>query len=102
MLGNTAVDYFLQTSGVILSINDMSLERGGVFDISGAWSQPHKLHREGLSVDVDRCANGVMVNQKILDQIAILNGGTRIVEKALMPLPCEGPVDTPRIHYDFK
>jgi hypothetical protein len=43
-----------------------------------------------------------MVNQKILDQIAILNGGTRIVEKALMPLPCEGPVDTPRIHYDFK
>jgi hypothetical protein len=35
-----------------LNINDISLERGGLFDIKGNWSPPHKTHREGRDTDV--------------------------------------------------
>jgi hypothetical protein len=41
------------TKGQTLGINDMSLSEGGLFDISGAWTVPHKLHRTGDSVDID-------------------------------------------------
>jgi hypothetical protein len=42
----------------------MSLSSGGLFDIGPTsqypkaqyWTKPHSLHREGLSVDIDKCA----------------------------------------------
>ncbi len=37
-----------------IGINDMSLERGGLFDISGSWATPHSRHRFGTDADVDR------------------------------------------------
>lgn len=37
-----------------LGINDMSLERGGLFDIAGAWSPSHVRHRFGTDADIDR------------------------------------------------
>ena len=80
-----------------LGINDMSLEDGGLFDISGAWETPHNLHRTGHSVDIDHLAQEdgkssptVTVNDDALD-FRIKNGfhGTRL-EKSIG-----------RIHYEF-
>jgi hypothetical protein len=36
-----------------LSINDMSLEWGGIFDLNGDWGPPHVLHQTGQSVDIN-------------------------------------------------
>ncbi|MEK6900823.1 MAG: hypothetical protein AABX37_00600, partial [Nanoarchaeota archaeon] len=96
-----ARDYFeLYTEST--GVNDMSLELGGLFDVNGNWSSNpgHIMHRIGKSVDVDRCAQ-TLVKQNKLDSIAKKYSGTRIKEKPLMPPPCEGPVDTLRIHYEF-
>ncbi len=42
---------------IVLGINDMSLEWGGMFDIKGDWNVPdtssHSFHRVGLSVDIE-------------------------------------------------
>lgn len=40
---------------IVLGINDMSLQSGGVFDICGDWNtvRKHTFHRVGLSVDID-------------------------------------------------
>lgn len=85
-----------------LGINDMSLIWGGLFDVEGNWNSApgHGLHRGGKSVDIDRCAQ-TLVMQDYLDRIAKKHSGDRIVESALKPPPCEGPADTPRIHYEF-
>lgn len=37
-----------------LSINDMSLPKGGKFDVNGSWSGAHGEHRIGLSADINR------------------------------------------------
>ncbi len=50
-----AADYFAANKAV-LQINDMSLKWGGLFDIDADWLVPHKAHRQGTSVDVDRLA----------------------------------------------
>lgn len=99
---NIALDYWFDTD-TTLGINDMSLVWGGLFDINGNWSSVsgHSLHRTGESVDIDRCAEGVLVDQDRLDEIALNHDGERIVEDALRPPPCAGPSDTPRIHYEF-
>lgn len=36
-----------------LGINDMSLPKGGLFDICNNWQPGHKSHRKGTSVDID-------------------------------------------------
>jgi hypothetical protein len=101
MIDFMATDYWLET-GTKLGINDMSLEWGGLFDHNNTWLSPHSTHRTGQSVDIDRCADGVLVEQRFLNRIAAQNGGTRIVERALQAPPCQGPADMPRIHYDFQ
>ncbi|MDA8104787.1 MAG: hypothetical protein M0Z71_05350 [Nitrospiraceae bacterium] len=57
---NAAVDYFTfdytYETDAILGINDMSLEKGGLFDYEGTWARPHNSHRKGTSVDIDRMA----------------------------------------------
>ena len=37
-----------------LSINDMSLPKGGKFDVDGSWSGPHGEHRLGISADINK------------------------------------------------
>lgn len=99
---NYMANDYLGETGTILGINDMSLPWGGLFDVNENWSAPHSWHRIGESVDIDRCADGVLVDQTLLDEIATGSyGATRIVERALKPPPCAGPADTPRIHYEF-
>ena len=36
----------------IMTLNDMSLQLGGLFDIHSDWNIPHKAHRVGKSVDI--------------------------------------------------
>ena len=43
---------------VVLGVNDMSLEKGGLFDIFGQWTHPHRSHRDGKDTDIDRCHPG--------------------------------------------
>jgi hypothetical protein len=38
---------------MIISLNDMSLPWGGLFDIDVDWQTPHNLHRIGHSVDIN-------------------------------------------------
>jgi hypothetical protein len=35
-------------------INDISLEHGGVYDFQDNWTNPHRLHRIGNSIDISR------------------------------------------------
>lgn len=39
--------------GALLKINDSSLIKGGLFDISGNWMPSHKGHRRGIVVDIN-------------------------------------------------
>jgi hypothetical protein len=50
----------LKISGRKLGINDMSLEKGGLFDLSGHWDivKGHKSHRDGKDADIDRAHFG--------------------------------------------
>lgn len=45
---------FKDRIGAPLSINDMSLPKGGKFDVDGSWSGDHGEHRIGLSADINR------------------------------------------------
>lgn len=36
----------------VLHINDASLERGGLFDITGEWKPAHKTHNKGTDIDI--------------------------------------------------
>lgn len=99
-----AADYFTQ-AGASIGINDMSLNYGGLFDAIDDWQPPHRSHRVGTSVDVDRCATGangsIPVNQLLLDKLMKSKGGTRIVEKQIVPAPCAPTQNIKRIHYEF-
>ncbi len=55
-----ASEYF-RLSGRKLSINDMSLPKGGKFDINGKWSgdRDHITHRQGVDADINRRADVV-------------------------------------------
>ncbi len=60
-------------SAEILHINDISLERGGLFDISGGWNSPHQTHREGRQVDI-RSWSIPTANQARFEQICQEHG----------------------------
>ncbi|MBZ2184268.1 MAG: hypothetical protein K7J46_06115 [Bryobacter sp.] len=50
---NTAVAYLAANpTQVKIAVNDMSLPRGGLFDIAGKWSPSHWNHQRGKAVDV--------------------------------------------------
>lgn len=81
-------DYYDLTK-TTLGINDMSLIWGGVFDISGKWNTPHKTHREGLDVDIDRRVWNAMEKEyvyKACDEDTILR---RVVDENNGSLLCE-------------
>ncbi|GJQ22126.1 MAG: hypothetical protein HBSIN02_24810 [Bacteroidia bacterium] len=46
-------DSIYADSSFVLRFNDMSLERGGPFDINNNWNTPHVTHRDGATVDID-------------------------------------------------
>lgn len=62
---------FNRNTGNLVSYNDISLPKGGVFDIgSTRWNRPHSLHRRGLNVDVNK-PGGVGCNVNTSVQIAV-------------------------------
>lgn len=89
---NVAFEYLYETDA-ILGINDMSLEKGGLFDIDADWLPPHSSHRVGKSVDINRTAQDtetlkyVNVDRERLNRIAARHGGVKVKE--------------PTIHYEF-
>lgn len=44
---------YYKLSGRILSVNDMSLPKGGLFDWQATWEPPHITHRTGTDVDIN-------------------------------------------------
>lgn len=53
-IASMAALYFTYVSGNRLQINDVSLPKGGLFDVGSDWSQPHQTHRAGKAVDINR------------------------------------------------
>lgn len=57
-LKDIAREYFKKTDGRKLSINDISLPKGGLFDYKNNWAAPHQTHRTGTDVDINRTDGG--------------------------------------------
>jgi len=86
-----ASEYYLKAAKAgmpvgALGINDMSLPRGGRFDLRGNWKLgTHGTHRIGVDVDVDTRllkADGTyaVVNRDLLEAAVTSLGGTRMPE----------------------
>jgi hypothetical protein len=78
----SVVSDFYDEFSATLGLNDMSLQLGGLFDILGQWTSPHSLHREGRSVDIDRCALSVVENNPN-EQGSCPNGWIQVPRMAL-------------------
>ena len=58
---------YQQFYGAGLYVNDMSLPKGGLFDISGHWVPAHQSHRRGIDVDMHiRDTKGILVKDRLL------------------------------------
>jgi hypothetical protein len=55
-------DFYNLLTDNILSVNDMSLVRGGVFDFKDNFTGPHQLHRVGNSADINKAQGDCTVN----------------------------------------
>lgn len=51
-------DQFSDMTDGLLSVNDMSLPKGGLFDIFSNYAQPHTTHRTGQSADINQAVHG--------------------------------------------
>lgn len=62
---------YSKKSNSALSVNDLSLPAGGLFDIGSDWRLPHGTHRQGEDVDINR-ANAVGVIRNCADDEELL------------------------------
>lgn len=84
-----------------LSINDMSLPKGGKFDVDGSWSGSHAEHRLGISADINPAGTACQVDKSLLKAVdtVIPAVAPRYVSRtALSRLLCESGG---RKHIDF-
>jgi hypothetical protein len=94
---------YKSTSGQILSINDMSLPIGGLFDISvnGSlpnWTPPHKLHRTGDSVDIDHAtAGGQAIKLPLLKGLMKDVGMYQVPEGRSIHFQVTGPAEAVKV-----
>ncbi len=63
-LKNIAKKY-KKLKGRALSINDMSLPKGGLFDVHDNWSTPHKTHRRGKDGDINQDGIACLSDKKL-------------------------------------
>lgn len=63
-LNNIAIAY--KKKGYTLSVNDMSLPRGGLFDVDADYLTPHSTHRTGQSADINQDINGDCLQNDLL------------------------------------
>jgi len=81
-LNNIAISYKKQ--GYRLSVNDMSLPRGGLFDIDADYLAPHNTHRTGQSADINKNFGDCLVNKelrKVVDEEMPMNAGSRFANR---------------------
>ena len=100
VLARLAEEY-LQASGRVLSVNDMSLRYGGLFDVHHNWIHPHQTHREGKDADINQGTTRCKIDtelrhvaDRMLPRVKLSNNSTR---SALL---CEGE-DESKKHLDF-
>jgi hypothetical protein len=93
--------------GRTLSINDMSLIKGGLFDVNHDYLKPHSWHRTGDSADINKLENGdCKKNKMLLISVYIVmgrNGGQIYANRQLPSLGhflCETN-NKNRIHIDL-
>lgn len=55
-----------QLTNNLLSINDMSLLKGGIFDITNNYARPHNLHRVGNSADINKTQGDCRANYDLM------------------------------------
>ena len=77
----------LRDTGILLRVNDMSLPRGGLFDVDNNWTGPHDGHRLGREADIgfNGVRNGVCtaINQTLLfEAIRNLTRKVPLVERS--------------------
>lgn len=81
-------------TGRPLSVNDLSLPRGGLFDINGGYAPPHRTHRIGTDADINRAGVDCASDQSLKDAVAsvakLRPGAQLICESAGRPDP-NGP-----------
>lgn len=65
--------YFEDTGGDSLGINDISLPKGGLFDINNDWATPHSEHRAGTDADIDRDGFDCEVDGLLWEAIEFVN-----------------------------
>jgi murein endopeptidase len=72
---------------ILVGLDDMSLVRGGIFDLDGDFESPHVLHRQGHDVDVawvQVVNTGAFLSAHLyeadIQQAAKTTGGKRVIE----------------------
>jgi hypothetical protein len=104
MLPLVAENYWI-LSGRRLSVNDMSLIKGGLFDINATWVPPHSSHREGKDADINQ--GGVGCDQDLELRIAVdqllsqVETSSSALRSALLCEPCRNGTNC-RKHIDFE
>lgn len=84
-------------TGNKLSVNDMSLPRGGLFDFRGTWAPPHSTHRQGSDADINRLRVDCNVDKDLklaVETIAKRRPGVQLV--------CENELGRPDPNGPFK
>jgi hypothetical protein len=92
----------------LLRISDISLPKGGRFDIKSNWAGSHKAHRKGINFDVSkntqidgRGINFGGVDQVQLDSLIRGLGLIRRTEDTVLECPDLKPGENPCIHVSF-
>jgi len=67
-LEDIAKRYFMET-GRTLQINDISLPKGGLFDINANWKPSHITHRTGTDADIDVDKKWCVEDSKLRDLV---------------------------------
>lgn len=81
-LNNIAIAY--DDEGFQLSVNDMSLPRGGLFDVDADYLEPHSFHRTGQSVDINKNFGDCLQNKilrEVVDEEMPIQAGSKFAKQ---------------------
>ncbi len=100
-----AKKYFEKTNGRKLSINDMSLPKGGLFDYKTTWAPPHNTHRTGTDADINRAGVDCYYDKKLREAVEDVSDGQlrpylQCEDAQHRPVPPDDPTGIYK-HIDF-
>ena len=87
-------------TGRQLSVNDISLPKGGLFDFYATYAPPHRTHRTGTDADINRAGVDCNVDLKLrkaVERVAERRPGAQLVCENEAGLDPNGPFK----HIDF-